>query len=117
MSCLFYGCSSLKKIDLSNFNTYNVKDMLRLFEGCSSLISLDLSSFTNNSFNNLNVAFMFKDCKSLLNVDLSNLNVENINYGLYSMFEGYQSALFINMYKKNENLIIKYLEELKKNQN
>ena len=91
--------------------------MLRLFDGCSSLISLDLSSFTNNSFNNLNVAFMFKDCKSLLNVDLSNLNVENINYGLYSMFELCQSALFINMYKKNENLIIKYLEELKKNQN
>ena len=117
MSCLFYGCSSLKKIDLSNFNTYNVKDMLRLFEGCSSLISLDLSSFTNNSFNNLNVAFMFKDCKSLLNVDLSNLNVENINYGLYCMFEGCQRALLVNMYKKNENLIIKYLEELKKNQN
>ena len=117
MSCLFYGCSSLKKIDLSNFNTHNVTEMLRMFQGCSSLISLDLSSFSTYSFNHLKVALMFKDCKSLLNVDLSNLNVEDIDYGLYCMFEGCQSALFINMYKKNENLIIKYLEELKKNQN
>ena len=92
--------------------------MLRMFQGCSSLISLDLSSFSTYSFNHLKVALMFKDCKSLLNVDLSNLNVEDIiDCGLCYMFEGCQSALFINMYKKNENLITKYLEELKKKQN
>ena len=34
---MFYGCSSLQSIDLSSFNTTNVKDMSSIFWGCSSL--------------------------------------------------------------------------------
>ena len=34
---MFYGCSSLQSIDLSSFNTTNVKDMNWMFDGCSSL--------------------------------------------------------------------------------
>ena len=37
MSCMFYGCSSLTNINLSNFNTNNVTDMGCMFRGCSSL--------------------------------------------------------------------------------
>ena len=36
-SNMFYKCSSLKSIDLSSFNTSNVKDMSSMFYGCSSL--------------------------------------------------------------------------------
>ena len=34
---MFYGCSSLTKINLSNFNSNNVKYMYYMFSGCSSL--------------------------------------------------------------------------------
>ena len=32
---MFYGCSSLKEINLSNFNTNNVTYMEGMFWGCS----------------------------------------------------------------------------------
>lgn len=42
---MFYGCSSLKSIDVSHFDTSNVTDMSSMFYGCRSLTSLDLSHF------------------------------------------------------------------------
>ena len=34
---MFYGCSSLTNINLSNFNTNNVTNMSWMFDECSSL--------------------------------------------------------------------------------
>ena len=34
---MFCGCSSLKNIDVSKFNTKNVTNMSGMFSGCSSL--------------------------------------------------------------------------------
>ena len=36
MNSAFYNCSSLKSINLSNFNTLSVTDMTSMFSGCSS---------------------------------------------------------------------------------
>ena len=44
MNYMFYGCSSLTSLDLSNFNTSNVTDMNNMFYGCTSLTSLNLSN-------------------------------------------------------------------------
>ena len=35
MSYMFSRCSSLKELNLSNFNTYNVTDMSYMFSKCS----------------------------------------------------------------------------------
>ena len=35
MGYMFYGCSSLKDLNLSNFNTNNVTNMGGMFSGCS----------------------------------------------------------------------------------
>ena len=32
---MFYGCLSLKELNLSNFNTNKVTDMTHMFSGCS----------------------------------------------------------------------------------
>ena len=46
---MFYKCSSLTNIDLSNFNNNNVIINLgKMFRGCSSLINIDLSNFNTN---------------------------------------------------------------------
>ena len=60
---MFFRCSSLSNLNLSNFNTQNVTDMNGLFSGCSSLLNLDLSNF--NTQNVTNMSNMFDDCRSL----------------------------------------------------
>ena len=61
---MFYGCSSLKEINLSNFNTNNVNDMKEMFSSCSSLKKINLSNFnTNNATNMINI---FYRCNSYI---------------------------------------------------
>ena len=62
-SFMFYNCSALESIDLSLFNTTNVKYMSDMFSGCSSLKSINLSLF--NTTNVTNMSWMFYDCSSL----------------------------------------------------
>lgn len=42
---MFSGCSSLKKLDISNFNTDNLVSMWNMFYNCNSLVDLDISNF------------------------------------------------------------------------
>ena len=49
MKSMFDGCSSLKQLNLSNFNTDNVNNMNNMFRGCSSLKELNLSNFNTNN--------------------------------------------------------------------
>ena len=60
---MFAECSSLTKINLSNFNTDNITNMHSMFEGCSSLTCIDLSNFNTN--NVIDMDNMFKGCVSL----------------------------------------------------
>ena len=60
---MFSGCSSLQSLNLSSFNTTNVKDMSFMFSGCSSLQSFNLSSF--NTSNVEHMKGMFCGCFSL----------------------------------------------------
>ena len=94
---MFYECSSLTNIDLSNFNTQNVTNMGDMFNGCSSLTNIDLSNF--NTQNVTNMCRMFYDCSSLTNIDLSNFNTQNVTDMCY-MLSGCSSL-------KKENIIIK----------
>ena len=36
MSFMFWGCSSLKELNINNFNTINVTNMVYMFSGCSN---------------------------------------------------------------------------------
>ena len=45
MGCMFEGCSSLKELDLSGFDTSRVADMRCMFQGCLALEKLDLTGF------------------------------------------------------------------------
>ena len=67
---MFYGCSSLTSLNLSN----NVNNMSYMFYYCSSLTSLNLSN--SNNVNNIN--HMLYYCSSLTCLNLSNFN--NVKY-------------------------------------
>ena len=73
-SYMFSDCSSLQSINLSSFNTTNVKNMKWMFSYCSSLQSINLSSF--NTTNVKDMRYMFWVCSSL-----KKENVKISNYG------------------------------------
>ena len=48
MSCMFSGCSSLKVLNLINFNTNNVTDMSYMFSECLNELKLKIKSQFKN---------------------------------------------------------------------
>ncbi len=69
MGYMFYKCSSLTSLNLSNFNTNNVTNMGSMFYECSSLTSLNLSNFNTNNGTNMYGIFkgLNKNCKIISN--------------------------------------------------
>ena len=98
-TCLMFGeCSSLTNIDLSNFNTDNIKDMSGMFGGCSSLINIDLSNFNTEKITKMSTVFY--KCSSLVKIDLSNFKVNNVK-DMSAMF--YECSSLININFSNFN--------------
>ena len=94
MGSMFSGCSSLTALDLSSFNTSKVLDMANMFLGCSSLTALDLSSFNTSKV--LDMASMFYNCSSLTALDLSSFDTSKVQ-NMYSMFSGGSSLTALNL--------------------
>lgn len=76
MSEMFFGCASLKELNLQNFNTAKVTDMSSMFAGCAGLTSLNLTTF--NTENVTNMSAMFGACSSLTTLDLQNFNTAKV---------------------------------------
>ena len=85
MDHMFYGCSALKSLDLTNFNTAKVTYMNNMFEGCSALKSLVLTNF--NTANVTNMSNMFKGCSALTSLGLTNFNTAKVTE-MGNMFNG-----------------------------
>ena len=65
MGNMFEECSSLKTLDLSNFDTSNVTNMRRMFSDCNALITIFVSELW--SIDSLSeVGPMFRRCWSLV---------------------------------------------------
>ena len=92
---MFFNCSSLTSLDLSNFNTEKVEVMHGMFEGCSSLSSLDLSGF--NTANVYDMRGMFYNCNSLSSLDLSSFNTEKVR-NMSEMFYNCSRLTSLNFY-------------------
>ena len=64
MSEMFLGCSSLKELNLNNFNTNKVTRMAYMFNKCSSLKELNINNFNTNNVTNFK--YMFSRCSNEL---------------------------------------------------
>ena len=96
---MFFGCSSLKELNLSNFNTNKVTDMRSMFSDCSSLEELDISNFNTNHVEVME--WMFFRCSSLKELNLPNFN--NDTDMLY-MFNGCSEQLRNKIRTQYKNL-------------
>ncbi len=94
MQLMFYACSSLSSLDLSRLNTANVTKMLDMFMGCNSLTSLDLSHF--NTSNVTDMRFMFSDCSNLSSINISSFDTSNVVDMRY-MFKGCSSLANLDL--------------------
>ena len=65
---MFSGCSSLKELDLSNFNTNNVEYMNHMFSRCSTLEKLNISNFNTKNVTDMNG--MFFGCSKQLRMEI-----------------------------------------------
>ena len=94
MSSMFRDCTGLRVIDLSNFNTSKVTDMSSMFESCSGLTSLNLSNF--NTSNVTTMYYMFTGCSGLTSLDLSNFDTSNVT-SMVSMLRGCSGLTSLNI--------------------
>jgi len=80
MSEMFSRCSSLKQLDLSNFNTNKVTDMREMFYECKSLEELNIYNF---NFDNVkDMRRMFLGCSEELKNKIrgANMNIDDEAY-------------------------------------
>ena len=93
-SYMFFECTNMVSIDLSNFNTSKITNMGGIFQYCSSLSSLNLNNFDTS--NVIDMWYMFFDCKSLTNLNLSSFDTSNVT-DMSGMFCGCSSLSNLNL--------------------
>ena len=76
MSEMFYNCSALTTLDVSNFDTKNVTNMSNMFYDCSALTTLDVSNFDTQNVTDM--SYMFAVCEAFTTLDLSNFDTKNV---------------------------------------
>lgn len=104
MGCMFFGCSGLTSLDVSNFDTSKVTSMRYMFDSCKSLISLDLSGW--NTSNVTDMALMFDFCGSLAELDLSGWVISD-GTSMNGMFNACTALKTIRMVRCSEGTIQK----------
>ena len=94
MSSTFENCTSLKNLDLSNLDTYDLRSTTRAFFNCRSLTSINFNGFNTSLVTNF--MGMFLNCSSLLALDLSAFNTYKALF-LNSMFYNCDSLESLNL--------------------
>ena len=103
MGGMFYKCENLTNINLSNFNTSKVTDMGAIFGECSSLTSLNLSTFDTSKVTDMDQ--MFYGCTSLTSVDLSSFDTGQVT-DMSSMFFNCSSLSSLDLSKFDTSQVV-----------
>lgn len=109
MSHMFYGCSEIKTIDFSHFDTKNVTTMEYMFHSIgNSLVNkspviLDLSSFNTSKVENM--GHMFAGSWYITKLDLRGFDMSNVT-NTASMFNSCQglASIYANDWSNNSTI-------------
>ena len=102
MSGLFFGCKSLKTIELNKYKI-SITSLNDLFNGCTSLSTVTLNVTSVKS-----VDRVFKNCNNLKYMDLSGFNSNDIAFYVEEFFPTktlntiiiYNSTLFTKLERR-----------------
>lgn len=109
MSKMFFGCVGLTSLDLTKFDTSNVTNMNGMFAICNNLTSLDLSSFKTSKVTDM--SSMFYGCERLVRLDLSNFRIDSLDrishmfIGCYNLFMIKCRREFMEMCLNNNHMV------------
>jgi surface protein len=121
MQGMFYNCVSLETLDLSAWNTEQLKIMgsvedetndysclgdgeftefytYGMFSNCKSLKEINLSNF--NTSNVTRMGYLFNGCRNLKKIDLSSFDTANV-HSMSGMFKGCKNLQAIDVSKFN----------------
>ena len=92
---MFQSCLEVEYLDLSNFDTSNVVNMMSMFSFCFKLKKIDgIHNFNTNKIEN--ISGMFQLCTELEYLDLSNFNISNVRNMSY-MFNRCDKIKYLNL--------------------
>jgi len=115
---MFYRCTNLNLLNISNFDTSYVTNMQNMFYGCSSLHSLDLSNFNTSSirYNYISISGIFNSCSKLNYIKFKNVTL-NSNFYAYNsnIFSSASKNLFICIENDNDTFTRLFREKLNVN--
>ena len=94
MSNMFNNCGDLEEINMKGINTSSVTTMESMFQQCIKLKSLDLSDFDTSSVNNMKN--FFSECRKLEFLDVSNFNTYKVE-DMSGMFQCCEKILSIDI--------------------
>ena len=103
-SNLFYGCSQITEIDLSNFETFQVTNMQSMFQDCSSLKTIDFSNFDTSNVQE--IRHIFWGCASLTSIDLSNFILPRLTIDPCHMFQYSPNIKYISIKNGRINSLV-----------
>ena len=75
MDGMFGDDFALKILDVSSFNTENIKDLSHMFYRCGNLTFINISNFYIN--NSVDINYIFSGCGNLIFIDISSFDINN----------------------------------------
>ncbi|MGL9768961.1 BspA family leucine-rich repeat surface protein [Enterococcus sp. DIV0806c] len=94
--------TSIRELDLNNWDMSNVTDISHMFDGTSSLRTLHVRNWNTSKVTNM--SFMFSDARSLTKLDISNWDTSNVtNMGV--MFQNAGSLIELDMSNWNTSKV------------
>ena len=78
LSYVFYECSALTQLDLSNWDTRNIQYMISTFSGCNNLTEINCSRWNTSKVTN--IQSMFAGCSSIQTIPVRDWNVSSLGY-------------------------------------
>ena len=103
---MFFYCTNLTELNISNLNTSKVTNMYAMFSRCENLEYVDLCDFNTESVTNMGEIFAY--CYNLKELDLSNFNTSKVT-DMRFMF--YKNALLTTIYVSDEWTIDKVTDD------
>ena len=102
---MFYGCTEITEIDMTNFDNSLVTDMSEMFSMCSSLKSLNVSNLDTKKVQLFR--YMFYNCISLTSLNLESFTNPSAS-SLYRMFYGCKYLQYLNIknFEEKQSIII-----------
>ena len=86
---MFYGCTALRSLDISNFTSKKVVDMKNMFYNCFLLDDLNISNFKAKNIND--ISDMFTGCSNDL---INKIKIKDKNF-INSIYKSKKSCIII----------------------